>query len=146
MIVSIPKDSCKSFNFTLPQNTESKIYLNKLGAKKIKFLGNLKFAQNNFYKNNLDYKFKKFTKTKKFWCALSTHPGEEDVCGSVQVKLLKKFKNLVLVLIPRHVERVKSLSKELSKFNLRQHIHSDHKLINKDTNSPFNFKNSRCIF
>ena len=39
----------------------------------------------------------------------------------------------MLVLIPRHVERVKSLSKELSKFNLRQHIHSDHKLINKDT-------------
>ena len=134
LLGSFSKDLFKSFNLTLPQNTESKIYLNKLGAKKIKFLGNLKFAQNNFYNNSLDYKFKKFTKTKKFWCALSTHPGEEDVCGSVQVKLLKKFKNLVLVLIPRHVERVKSLSKELSKFNLRQHIHSDHKLINKDTN------------
>ena len=133
LLGSFSKDLFKSFNFTLPQNTESKIYLKKLGAKKIKFLGNLKFAQNNFYNDSLDYKFKKFTKTKKFWCALSTHPGEEEVCGSVQVKLLKKFKNLVLVLIPRHVERVKSLSKELSKFNLRQHIHSDHKLINKDT-------------
>ncbi len=133
LLGSFSKDLFQSFNFTLPQNTESKIYLNKLGAKKIKFLGNLKFAQNNLYNNSLDYKFKKFTKTKKFWCALSTHPGEEDVCSSVQVKLLKKFKNLVLVIIPRHVERVKSLSKELSKFNLRQHIHSDNRLINKDT-------------
>ena len=133
LLGSFSEDLFKSFDLTLPQNTESKVYLNKLNVKKIKFLGNLKFAQNDFFYNKPNYKFKKFIKTKKLWCGLSTHPGEETICGSVQVQLLKKFKNLVLIIIPRHVERVKNLSKELSQYNLKQHIHSDNRSIHKDT-------------
>ncbi len=133
LLGSFSKDLFKSFDLTLPQNTESKVYLNKLNVKKIKFLGNLKFAQNNFFYNNPNYIFKKFIKTKNLWCALSTHPGEEGICSSVQARLLKRFKNLVLIIIPRHVERIKNLSEELSQFNLKQHIHSDNGPIHKNT-------------
>jgi 3-deoxy-D-manno-octulosonic-acid transferase len=130
---SFAKDLFQSFDYTFPQNTESKIHLKKLGVKKIKFIGNLKFAQNNLNKENLSPKLQKFINNKKFWCALSTHSGEEQICGFVQMKLLKKIKNLVLILIPRHVDRVENISRELSKLKLPVHIHSDKKSINKNT-------------
>ena len=36
------------FNYTYPQNSESKDHLQKIGVNNIKNLGNLKFSQNNF--------------------------------------------------------------------------------------------------
>ena len=47
--------------------------------------------------------------------------------------ILKNIKNLVLIIIPRHVERVNKISRELSKFKLKQHIHSHTKKINPNT-------------
>ena len=38
----------KSFDFTYPQNNETSNYLNLLGVKKIKKLGNLKFSESIF--------------------------------------------------------------------------------------------------
>ena len=90
------------FDFTFPQNNESKTHLKKLKVKNIKHIGNLKFSQNYFQKNNLDIKFKNFIKSRKVWCAASTHKGEEEICTSVHIKLLEKYKNLLLILIPRH--------------------------------------------
>ena len=42
------KKSFKKFDYTFPQNLESKRYLKKLEVKKIRFLGNLKFSQKKF--------------------------------------------------------------------------------------------------
>ena len=59
--------SKKIFNLiekAYPQNLETKRYLKKLGIKKIKNIGNLKFSENNeknlnkFF-NNLNFEFKK---------------------------------------------------------------------------------------
>ncbi len=121
------------FNHTFPQNLESKKYLSKFGVKKIKFIGNLKFAQDEMNKNELKQKFKSFIKSKNVWCAVSTHPGEEKVCAEVHLKLIKKFKNLILIIIPRHIERVKDITKELSILEMKQHIHSDNSKINNKT-------------
>lgn len=133
LLGTFAKNLFKCFNYTFPQNTESKFYLKKLQVKKIKFIGNLKYAQNNFQKKNVNPKLERFVKTKKIWCAASTHPGEENICASVHFKLLKNIKNLVLIIIPRHVERVNKISRELSKFKLKQHIHSHTKKINPNT-------------
>ncbi len=127
------KNIFKKFNYTYPQNQESKNYLSKMNVKKIKLIGNLKFSQNNLEINDLNQNFKRFMASKKLWCAVSTHPGEEKLCVDVHSRLIKKFKNLVLILIPRHAERADSLQGELSKFNLEQHIHSNKKNINKNT-------------
>ena len=121
------------FNYTYPQNLESKYHLRRFGVNKIKTLGNLKFSQSNYsvYKSNKN--FDDFLKTKKIWCAASTHPGEEEICISVYQRLLKRYSNLILVLIPRHVERVGDIKKIMIKYNLKYHIHSQKNLINKDT-------------
>ena len=47
----------QNFDFTYPQNLETKKYLKKFDVKKIKFLVNLKFSQNNFNINNRIFLF-----------------------------------------------------------------------------------------
>ena len=149
------KNLFRCFNYTFPQNIESKFYLKRLQVKKIKYIGNLKYAQNILQKENTNPKLEKFIKTKKIWCAASTHPGEENICATVHLKLLKNIKNLVLIIIPRHVDRVDKISKELSKFELQQHIHSHTKKINQNTKiyivdtygeTSFFFRLSKIVF
>jgi len=108
-----------------PQNKESEIYLKKLNVKKIKFLGNLKFIDSNYDKYNkinkdLNIQFKKY----KTWIAASTHSGEEIICAKVHIELKKKNKNLITIIIPRHVDRVNEIISDLKKLNLKITTHS----------------------
>ena len=128
------KNLFQIFNFTFPQNLESKKYLNKLGVKNIQYLGNLKFSQLDTKNNKLDNNFKDFIKKKKIWCAVSTHPGEEEICLKIHKKLNKIHKNLILIIIPRHTQRVQQISKEIKNLNLNYHLHSDKEKIDKNTN------------
>ncbi len=120
-------------NFCLSSNKTSKKYLKKLGVKKIKYLGNLKFSQSE---KNIETKFAQISKLinyKKVWCAASTHYNEELVCGLVHKQLKKKYKNLLTIIIPRHIERTKSIVEDLNKLNLNIHIHEPRTKIKKNT-------------
>ena len=121
-------------NLCLPSSNQSKKYLKKLGVKKIKLIGNLKFSQSENEKL-LDHnkEIKKFITNKKIWCASSTHKTEELLCGIVHKKLKKKHKNLLTVIIPRHVERTDSIIKELKNIKLITHTHEPKKKIQKNT-------------
>ena len=68
----------------------------------------------------LDLKFKKY----KTWVAASTHQGEELLCAQAHIKLKKKIKNLITIIIPRHIHRVNEISKELKALNLNIVLHS----------------------
>ena len=80
------------FNLCLTSSIESKKYLKKLGAKKIKFFGNLKFTQSENVNTELNKKLKKFIRSRSSWCASSTHYNEEKFCGLVHLKLKKNVK------------------------------------------------------
>ena len=69
------------FELCLSSNLKSKNFLTKLGAKNVKFIGNLKFSQSENEKLKINNKLKKFFSTKKIWCASSTHFSEEKLCG-----------------------------------------------------------------
>ena len=112
------------FNFCLTANLETKKYLKNLKVKKIKFIGNLKFIKNNKEKIIKFKNFDKFLRGKKIWCASSTHKGEELVCGNVHINLKKKYKNLLTIIIPRHIERVPYIKKDLEKLGLVVHVHN----------------------
>ena len=119
------KNLFKKFDYTFPQNLESKRYLKKLEVKKIRFLGNLKFSQKKILNDKLDKKLIRFIRTKKVWCAASTHDGEENICLKVHNKLIRKYKNLMLIIIPRHIVRVNSILKDIYALNLKPHLHSN---------------------
>ena len=127
------KEVFSKFNLCLSSSIETKKYLKKLGAKQIKYIGNLKFTQSENEKILISNELKKFISSKKLWCASSTHNGEEKFCGIVHKELNKKYKNLLTVIIPRHIERASLIKDELSKLNLKIHIHEPQKKIDPDT-------------
>jgi 3-deoxy-D-manno-octulosonic-acid transferase len=121
------------FSLCLSSSKISKNYLIKLGAQNVKFIGNLKFSQSENEKVGISKDLKRFFLTKKNWCASSTHSSEEKFCGLVHKKLKKKYKNLVTIIIPRHVNRIENIKNELEQMNLNIHLHEPKKKINNNT-------------
>ena len=124
----------KKFNYTYPQNIETKDYLIKLGANKIKILGNLKFCQKAKENYLLKSNFIKFINKKKIWGAVSTHDGEEKICIMIQKKLMNKDKDFLLIIIPRDISRIKKIINEIKETGINYHLHSSAKKIKKNTN------------
>ena len=54
-------------------------------------------------------------------------------CGTVHKILKKKYKNLLTIIIPRHVNRAPSIINELSNLDLKVHTDEPRKKIDKDT-------------
>jgi len=117
-------------NLCLSSSKISLKYFRKLGVKNLKYLGNLKFSQSENEKiikfNNLN----KILKHRKVWCASSTHYNEELFCGLTHKKLKKKYKNILTIIIPRHVERIEEIKSELLKLNLNISTYKSKKKIN----------------
>ena len=121
------------FNKIFPQNKETKNFLNKLGIKNTKIIGNLKYCDNSFIKKNNHIKNKNFFKNKKIICASSTHKGEESLFGKIHIENKSKINKLLTIIIPRHVDRSQEIKFELDKMNLKVHMHSSNKKVNKNT-------------
>ena len=134
MIPSTSNMLFNKFDICLSQNQETKKYLKYLGAKKIKFIGNLKFSENKKQKNNnFDNKSKKIFKSKKIWCAASTHNTEEKICALAHKKLKNKYNNLVTIIIPRHIQRTDYIINEIKDLNLKVQTRSTSNKISKNT-------------
>ena len=65
------------------------MFLEELKANDIKYYGNLKLAFDDNLNNSISSNVS--TKDKKFWCALSTHKGEDIFCLNTHIKIKKKF-------------------------------------------------------
>jgi 3-deoxy-D-manno-octulosonic-acid transferase len=133
LLSNFAKNIFSKFNLCLASSNKSKNYLTILGAKKVKMIGNLKYSQLEDEKNFLSENIKKDLHSKKIWCASSTHESEETFCGLIHKRLKKKYKNLLTIIIPRHIERVDSIQKDLLKLNLKVQTHEPQKKIRSDT-------------
>ena len=121
-------------DLALPQNIETHKYLKKLKVKRIKFLGNLKYTEEeDFTLLKLNKLLKKELSKKLILCGASTHHNEENNLGKVHLKLKKRYKNILTIIIPRHVHRSFTILRNLEKMNLNVHRHSSNKRINEKT-------------
>ena len=127
------KNIFSKFNLCLPSNKETLKYLKLLGAKKIKFIGNLKYSQSENKIPKISQRLKKFFDKKKIWCASSTHESEELLCARAHIHLKKKFKNLVTIIVPRHIERSEEIKKDLEKLKLNVHLDETNHKIRSNT-------------
>ncbi len=122
-----------NFDLCLSSSKESYQFLKKLNVKKVKFHGNLKFSQaereNLFLNDHID----DYLSLKKAWCASSTHQSEELICGLVHLELKKKIKNLITVIIPRHIERSDEIKNTLEDLNLKVHLDEPFKKVDHNT-------------
>ena len=119
------KNILEKFDYIFPQNKETFLYFKKLGIKKIKFLGNLKFI--NTHNDKLKEINKKYFKNKKILCSASTHHNEEEIFANLHVKYRKKIPNLITIIIPRHIERTDEITQMLDKKKLKFVKHSENK-------------------
>ena len=112
-------------------SNKSKNFLKKLGAKNVKFIGNLKFSQSENEKIKINKDLKILISSRTAWCASSTHDMEEKFCGILHKSLKKKYKNLLTIIIPRHIERTKTIISELHKLGLKTQTHEPKVKIDK---------------
>jgi len=121
------------FDLCIASNAESENYLRMLGTKNIKNFGNLKFTKTKSNSDNFsDKDLEERLKNRKIWCAASTHSTEELFCAKTHLELKKNYKNILTIIIPRHISRVKKIIDELSILNLKVSLYSDIKYLNKD--------------
>ena len=115
---------CK-IKYSYPQNLETKSFLKTLSVLNINNIGNLKFIQNKDKQNDkINSKLKNQLKSKKIWVAASTHKNEEIFCAKAHILLKKRIKNLITIIIPRHVHRTNQITSEMKKLKLNVVSHS----------------------
>ena len=120
LVVNFAKKIFEKFDLCLTSNEESEGFLKILGVKNIKNYGNLKFSKIKTDLNNkLDSDFLNKIGNRKIWCSASTHPTEEILCAKSHLKIKKKYNNILTIIIPRHIDRVKTIYEELSKLNIK---------------------------
>ena len=132
-IKSFSNSIFKNISKAYPQNNETSKYLKKLNVSKIKKIGNLKFINNEqgrFIKLNKN--LLKNLRGCKIWCASSTHSGEEIICSKVHLNLKRRYKNLLTIIIPRHIHRVGKILQEIKDLKLNVVFHSSKPKTLKD--------------
>ncbi len=127
------KSVFKNLSLALPSNSETKNFLKKLGVRKIKLIGNLKY----YGSSKVENKDKKFLKNKfknfKVWCAASTHEGEEIIISKLHKNIKRKQKKLLTIIIPRHINRVEKIIAQINFDKLKVIKHSSNTDIKRNT-------------
>ena len=87
--------------------------------RNIKSIGNLKFIENDDSKyDKADKKlFSQFKKYKTF-VAASTHDSEEIYAAKIHILLKRKNKNLITIIIPRHISRANQIANKMKELKL----------------------------
>ena len=115
------------------QNSETSHYLKRLNVKNIKSTGNIKFIEYDNVKSDKSDKklFSQFKKYKIF-IAASTHETEELFAAKTHIILKKKNKDIITIIIPRHINRVKQIIYEIKELGLNIVSRSSNKSKLKD--------------
>jgi 3-deoxy-D-manno-octulosonic-acid transferase len=114
---STAKNIFNLFNLCLASNLETKIFLERLNAKNIYLNGNIKFSNKLDKKNIKNLNYKILTRN-RFWLAASTHEGEEALCIKTHLKLKDKYKKIITIIAPRHIERVQKIAELCKSYDL----------------------------
>jgi 3-deoxy-D-manno-octulosonic-acid transferase len=134
LLINFAKKIFDKFDLCIASNKETENYLKILGAKNIKNFGNLKFAKTKpDIKNELKSSLIKKIGNRKIWVAGSTHPTEEIFCAETHLKIKKTFNNILTIIIPRHINRIKAINNELSNLNFKTTLYSNLDQINLET-------------
>ncbi len=127
----VPVTSKKIFNcfdLCLTANKETFFHLQKLGAKNIFNPGNLKLI-GKIDTSKITNPSENILKKNRFWLAISTHLTEEALCLESHVLLKQKFKDLITIIAPRHIERIKQIELICKKRNLSTQILNENETI-----------------
>jgi 3-deoxy-D-manno-octulosonic-acid transferase len=117
----------------LPSNLETLKYLKQLNVKNIKVAGNLKYYGEKNVEGVNDKHLKNKFNNSKIWCAASTHKNEEIFLGKLHKNLKKNNKQLITIIIPRHINRTPQIIDDMNRLGLKTITHSSKFKIKNDT-------------
>lgn len=122
------------FDLCIASSEDSFKNLEILKVNNKKYFGNLKYAPNKRYIPSLKKETIQYFNIHKVWLAANTHSDEEVFCINTNFKIKKEFKNTLLIIIPRHINRIPSISKYCKIKNLKyQIISTEEEIINEGT-------------
>jgi 3-deoxy-D-manno-octulosonic-acid transferase len=115
-ITFIAKQIFRKFQAIYAQSAQTQEYYNQLGCKNIYVMPHLKYMADSLpYNENRAKDLKMAIENRNVWLAVSTHPLEEEILCRWHEKLKQDYPYLLLVIIPRHAERIPDLYKTLDK-------------------------------
>ena len=124
----------EQFTLCLGQTVQDVERLNKLGAKKTKCVGNIKFGASPLPADKIILEeLEKAFANRPRWLASSTHAGEETIAGNIHKKIKQTEPNLLTVIVPRHPPRGDEVEKELKELKLKVARRSKNDKIEPDT-------------
>ncbi|MAV88799.1 MAG: 3-deoxy-D-manno-octulosonic acid transferase [Rhodospirillaceae bacterium] len=131
---SLMKNILSCFNLCLGQSEEDVIRLRKLGAPKVKNLGNLKFSVPPL---PVDLKSLGVLQSqiinRPLWLATSTHYLEENMVTDIHKKLKNIHKDILTIIVPRQVNRGEKIARLLKNKNISFALRSLDNPITPDT-------------
>ena len=119
------------FDLCLTSNIETKNFLTELNVKNVVHTGNIKLV-NKLDLNSITNINHEILNKRNFWFAASTHKGEDNFCLNVHQDLKKKFKNIITIIAPRHIDRAVSIEKLCDQKKLSCQILNDNQKILPD--------------
>ena len=124
----------RTFKIIFPQSYEDYKRFQALGLHSLKMIGNLKFEGDALTVDvGSVHKLKKEIGRRPVWVASNTHEGEEAYMIDAHQQLLKKVgSQLLLILIPRHKERLPAIHQMLATKKMRYIHRSDGQKITDD--------------
>ncbi len=121
-----------NFDLCCTQNNDSAFFYENLGIKNTIYTGNLKFASEPEKIDDKKSKIlKKMIRNRKILLAASTHEGEEEIIANITSNLVKKHKNFLSIIVPRHPDRTQFFD---SNQNLKIAYRSKEQDIKPNTN------------
>jgi len=134
LATNFAKKIFEKFDLCIASNSQTENFLEVLGSKNIKNYGNLKYSNvKDEINKELNINFLNEIKDRKIWCAASTHPSEEIFCANAHLKIKENYKNVLTIIIPRHIDRIKKITEQLSKLNINLILSSELDKINNKT-------------
>jgi len=130
---SFAKEVFDKITLALPSNLETLKYLKQLQVKNISVAGNLKYYGEKNVGGINDKLLRNKFKNLKIWCAASTHKNEEIFLGKLHKNLKKNNKQLITIIIPRHINRVPEIIDDMNKLGLKTITHSSNLKIKNNT-------------
>ena len=129
--IKFPKTAFKIFSsikLCLTSNKETKKFLESFEVKNVFYYGNIKFI-NDINENEITNLNENKLINSPFWFAASTHNGEEELCLKTHHFLKDKYKNILTIIAPRHIERSKEIKNLCKKYKLNSQILNYDELI-----------------
>ncbi len=113
------------FDLCLAQTPADADRLQKLGAKTVQYVGNLKLAVPPLPAPEQQVEdLKRQLANRPTWIAASTHPGEEAIAIRIHAALKRQHPNLLTIIIPRHPPRSPTIAEEIVQSGLSVAIRS----------------------